>query len=80
MVQWHPRTTPSSLAFLDEVSLAGNVSFVDDDLDRDECLVGGFSAGSWEPWSFSIQGWTEGAKELGGIHIPYGATLSFPTI
>ena len=31
------RTTPSSLSFLDEVSLAGNVSFVDDDLDRYEC-------------------------------------------
>jgi len=32
------RTTPSSLAFLDEFSLAGNVSFVDDDLDRHEHL------------------------------------------
>ena len=33
-----PRTTPSFLAFLDEASLAGNVSFVDDDLDRHEHL------------------------------------------
>ncbi|CAL1129505.1 unnamed protein product [Cladocopium goreaui] len=33
------QTTPSSLSFLDEVSLAGNVSFVDDDLDRYE--IGG---------------------------------------
>ena len=32
------RTTPSFLAFLDEASLAGNVSFVDDDLDRHEHL------------------------------------------
>eukprot|EP00439_Symbiodinium_sp_Y106_P020057 s5903_g2.t1 len=33
------QTTPSSLAFLDEVSKAGNVTFVDDDLDRYE--IGG---------------------------------------
>lgn len=32
------RTTPSFFAFLDEFSLAGNVSFVDDDLDRYEHL------------------------------------------
>ena len=36
--QQPPRTTPSFLAFLDEASLAGNVSFVDDDLDRYEHL------------------------------------------
>ncbi|CAJ1450024.1 unnamed protein product [Effrenium voratum] len=33
------QTTPSYLAFLDEVSVAGNVSFVDEDLDRFE--IGG---------------------------------------
>lgn len=33
------RTTPSYLAFLDEISVAGNVTFVDDDLDRHENLA-----------------------------------------
>ncbi|CAK9114759.1 unnamed protein product [Durusdinium trenchii] len=33
------QTTPSYLAFLDEISVAGNVTFVDDDLDRHE--IGG---------------------------------------